>query len=171
MRTRISIRSSHPTPPPPNRPPDTRTNSRLARGANPARSDRSATDNAQFGTASLGIHPNAYAYFDGLDDRDDVVGTSSSCGVAPKPGQTSIQAIGSYAARLLNLAQPSSRIWTTYQPFDNGHPVHLTPGLCDPGLALSASSWKRCGVAEAGAGELGEQPRQLVPLGRGQVFE
>lgn len=64
-----------------------------------------------------------------LDSRGDVVRTSTTRGTALKPGQTSIQATGTDAAALLNLAQGGGRLKTTLSLFDKGQPVHLTPGL------------------------------------------
>jgi hypothetical protein len=62
-----------------------------------------------------------------FDKRGDVVSVKASRGTALQPGQTSIQATGSYAAELLNLVNGGGHVKTTLQLFDNGTPVHLTP--------------------------------------------
>ena len=62
-----------------------------------------------------------------FDKRGDVVSVKASRGTALQPGQTSIQATGSYAAELLNLVNGGGHVKTTLRLFDNGTPVHLTP--------------------------------------------
>ena len=64
-----------------------------------------------------------------LDKAGKVVSTNTTRGVALQPGQTSIQATGSYAASLLSLVQGGGVFKTTLQLFDNGQPVPLTPGM------------------------------------------
>ena len=64
-----------------------------------------------------------------LDKAGKVVSTNTTRGVALQPGQTSIQATGSYAASLLSLVQGGGVFETTLQLFDNGQPVPLTPGM------------------------------------------
>jgi Phosphodiester glycosidase len=62
-----------------------------------------------------------------LDKQGDVVSVNTTRGTALQPGQTSIQATGSYAAELLNLVNGGGHIKTTLRLFNNGTPVHLTP--------------------------------------------
>jgi hypothetical protein len=62
-----------------------------------------------------------------LDSHSGVVSVNTTRGTALQPGQTSIQATGSYAAQLLNLVQDGSRLKTTLKLFNNGTPVPLTP--------------------------------------------
>jgi exopolysaccharide biosynthesis protein len=61
-----------------------------------------------------------------FDKQGDVASVSTARGIALQPGQTSIQATGSYAAELLNLVNGGGHIKTSLQLFDNGTPVHLT---------------------------------------------
>ena len=61
-----------------------------------------------------------------FDKQGHVVSVNPTRGIALQPGQTSIQATGSYAAELLNLVNGGGRIKTTLRLFDNGTPVHLT---------------------------------------------
>lgn len=62
-----------------------------------------------------------------LSKQGDVVSTNTTRGTALEPGQTSIQATGSYAATLLNLVKGGGHLKTSLQLFNNGTPVHLTP--------------------------------------------
>lgn len=63
-----------------------------------------------------------------LDKHGDVVSVNDTRGTALKPGQTSIQATGSDAASLLSLVQDGGRLKTALKLYNNGQPVHLTPG-------------------------------------------
>lgn len=62
-----------------------------------------------------------------LNKHGDVVSTNTTRGTALQPGQTSIQATGSYAASLLDLVSHPGHLKTTRRLFNNGTPVHLTP--------------------------------------------
>jgi hypothetical protein len=62
-----------------------------------------------------------------LDKVGAIVSVNTTRGVALQPGQTSIQATGSYAAQLLDLVANGHNLHTAIQLYNNGKNVPLTP--------------------------------------------
>jgi hypothetical protein len=71
-----------------------------------------------------------------LDKVGRVLSVDTTRGVALQPGQTSIQATGSYAAQLLDLVANGHNIHTDIQLYNDGKNVPLTPNT-----AATTASW------------------------------